>query len=150
MRPAYAGLRGRAKARPKSLPAIWSNSWRFAPESYLAPGETSIKNPAFAGLFMDGAPGEIRTPDRLVRSQVLYPTELQALDSEGAILRSFDPLCQSRLIDCHPAARPRDPGPNPFPRGRTSPSNCETADRARRLQPIYSRRTWAPTLHSTS
>ena len=25
-----------------------------------------------------GAPGEIRTPDRLVRSQVLYPTELRA------------------------------------------------------------------------
>ena len=28
---------------------------------------------------MVGAPGGIRTPDRLVRSQVLYPTELQAL-----------------------------------------------------------------------
>ena len=26
----------------------------------------------------NGAPGEIRTPDPLVRSQVLYPTELQA------------------------------------------------------------------------
>ena len=25
-----------------------------------------------------GAPGGIRTPDRLVRSQVLYPAELQA------------------------------------------------------------------------
>ena|GEM_PF-6086465 len=25
-----------------------------------------------------GAPGEIRTPDLLVRSQTLYPTELQA------------------------------------------------------------------------
>ena len=29
---------------------------------------------------MDGAPGEIRTPDRSVRSRVLYPTELQALN----------------------------------------------------------------------
>ncbi len=28
---------------------------------------------------MDGAPGEIRTPDRSVRSRVLYPAELQAL-----------------------------------------------------------------------
>jgi hypothetical protein len=27
----------------------------------------------------NGAPGEIRTPDPLVRSQVLYPTELRAL-----------------------------------------------------------------------
>ena len=26
----------------------------------------------------DGAPGEIRTPDPLVRSQVLYPAELRA------------------------------------------------------------------------
>ncbi len=26
-----------------------------------------------------GAPGETRTPDHLVRSQVLYPTELRAL-----------------------------------------------------------------------
>ena len=31
--------------------------------------ETTLKN---------GAPGEIRTPDHLVRSQVLYPAELQA------------------------------------------------------------------------
>ena len=27
----------------------------------------------------NGAPGEIRTPDHLVRSQVLYPAELRAL-----------------------------------------------------------------------
>ena len=27
---------------------------------------------------MNGAPGEIRTPDLLVRSQALYPTELRA------------------------------------------------------------------------
>ncbi len=30
---------------------------------------------------MIGAPGEIRTPDPLVRSQVLYPTELRAQTS---------------------------------------------------------------------
>src|SRR6516165_7070263 len=29
-------------------------------------------------LALYGAPGEIRTPDHLVRSQVLYPTELRA------------------------------------------------------------------------
>ena len=28
--------------------------------------------------MLNGAPGEIRTPDRLVRSQVLYPAELRA------------------------------------------------------------------------
>ena len=37
------------------------------------------KNPREAGSFVDGAPGEIRTPDHLVRSQILYPTELRAL-----------------------------------------------------------------------
>ncbi len=30
-------------------------------------------------LFVVGAPGEIRTPDQLVRSQLLYPAELRAL-----------------------------------------------------------------------
>ena len=30
-------------------------------------------------FYLYGAPGAIRTPDRLVRSQVLYPAELQAL-----------------------------------------------------------------------
>jgi hypothetical protein len=29
-------------------------------------------------LIFNGAPGEIRTPDLLVRSQTLYPTELRA------------------------------------------------------------------------
>ena len=33
----------------------------------------------FAGFLVNGTPGEIRTPDRLVRSQVLYPAELRAL-----------------------------------------------------------------------
>jgi hypothetical protein len=28
--------------------------------------------------FLFGAPGEIRTPDQLVRSQLLYPAELRA------------------------------------------------------------------------
>jgi hypothetical protein len=32
-----------------------------------------------------GAPGEIRTPDRLVRSQVLYPAELRALMKRAII-----------------------------------------------------------------
>jgi hypothetical protein len=34
-----------------------------------------------AGIFIYGAPGEIRTPDHLVRSQVLYPAELRARNS---------------------------------------------------------------------
>jgi hypothetical protein len=30
------------------------------------------------GKILDGAPGETRTPDPLVRSQMLYPAELRA------------------------------------------------------------------------
>ena len=33
--------------------------------------------------WSDGAPGRIRTSDRLVRSQVLYPTELRARNSKA-------------------------------------------------------------------
>ena len=33
-------------------------------------------------VVYDGAPGVIRTPDLLVRSQTLYPTELRARDTE--------------------------------------------------------------------
>jgi hypothetical protein len=37
------------------------------------------KGPAYLlSLVLYGAPGAIRTPDRLVRSQVLYPAELRA------------------------------------------------------------------------
>ena len=38
------------------------------------------KGPLKGAVFIDGAPGEIRTPDLLVRSQTLYPTELRARD----------------------------------------------------------------------
>ncbi len=38
-------------------------------------------------LTVYGAPGEIRTPDRLVRSQVLYPTELRAPCDRSGIMR---------------------------------------------------------------
>ena len=36
-------------------------------------------------LFRIGAPGEIRTPDPLVRSQVLYPAELRARTKRAMI-----------------------------------------------------------------
>jgi hypothetical protein len=34
---------------------------------------------------LSGAPGEIRTPDRSVRSRVLYPAELRALEKQRII-----------------------------------------------------------------
>ena len=39
-------------------------------------------------VLVSGAPGEIRTPDPLLRRQTLYPTELRA---PQLILRDFDP-----------------------------------------------------------
>jgi hypothetical protein len=42
--------------------------------------------PLAAGAEESGAPGEIRTPDPLVRSQMLYPAELRA---RAAILPKF-------------------------------------------------------------
>jgi hypothetical protein len=36
-------------------------------------------------IVMFGAPGEIRTPDPLVRSQILYPTELRARSAQARV-----------------------------------------------------------------
>ena len=50
-------------------PVNWVEPERNQKLSNLYPFDFKIKN---------GAPGGIRTPDHLVRSQVLYPAELQA------------------------------------------------------------------------
>src|SRR6185369_3790432 len=42
-----------------------------------------------AGFFVNGAPGEIRTPDTLVRSQVLYPAELRARVKDTTTFLAF-------------------------------------------------------------
>ena len=52
---------------------------------------------AVSGCFY-GAPGEIRTPDLVVRSHALYPTELRArIDSSGE--NKFS-MCPHTLYDC--------------------------------------------------
>ena len=49
-----------------------------------------------ASLYF-GAPGRIRTSDRLVRSQVLYPTELRA---RGQLqVTKYDPGIQLRQLN---------------------------------------------------
>ncbi len=56
-------------------------------------------------LTVYGAPGEIRTPDRLVRSQVLYPTELRARGTQSTyclILLHF----QRRMLKTCRVVRP--------------------------------------------
>ena len=55
-----------------SLPANLSNSYRSN-----SPVVNVYHGPKW-GLLKNGAPGEIRTPDRPVRSRVLYPAELRA------------------------------------------------------------------------
>ena len=39
-----------------------------------------IKPQLLAGVLLFGAPGEIRTPDQVVRSHLLYPAELRVLE----------------------------------------------------------------------
>jgi hypothetical protein len=59
---------------------------------------SSIKKPTVkVGFFMDGAPGEIRTPDRSVRSRVLYPAELQALNLKAGF---YGLLCEFASLFC--------------------------------------------------
>ena len=143
----FAVLRGRAKARPKSLPAILSNSRGYAPESHLAPNKTPLKKPPYGGFLNGGAPGEIRTPDRLVRSQVLYPTELQALDSLAdfkGIQTHFQssPLVPGEIAKYIPVLRPYA-RPSVALRGRPagvqnrSRRFCRTPDRLVRSQVLY-------------
>ena len=53
--------------------------WLLQVQGATLPKNTHKKTAGQGLLFRcNGAPGEIRTPDRLVRSQVLYPTELRA------------------------------------------------------------------------
>ena len=75
-------------------------------------------------LFLgDGAPGEIRTPDHLVRSQVLYPTELRAL--EVAYYLDATTACQEIRFICI-WRRERDSNPrwafDPYALSRGAPS----------------------------
>jgi hypothetical protein len=48
-------------------------SSRFKPESVI----TSLRNKLRIGGISSGVPGGIRTPNLLIRSQLLYPVELQ-------------------------------------------------------------------------
>lgn len=60
-------------ARSRPLPAGGSNLGRYDPTPN-SPDTKALGRRA----FVSGAPGRIRTSDHLVRSQVLYPTELRA------------------------------------------------------------------------
>lgn len=70
-----------------------------------------------------GAPGEIRTPDRLVRSQVLYPAELRAR-CEGARLFGFRAIASTLFLNFSSVRR----------QGRLGAA-CEQAARSRPARP---------------
>ena len=81
----------------------------------LNPVKTAAGSQPIDAEEPSGAPGETRTPDLLVRSQPLYPTELRAryghympaLANARPSVRNLPELC------------PRDMFPNPFSRSKT-------------------------------
>ena len=77
------GPNGKAVAQNACVLSNWGVRTKFS-------DRTHIKKPAQGGFLMCGAPGEIRTPDHLVRSQVLYPAELRAHCCEGGTI----PKCE--------------------------------------------------------
>ena len=72
------------------------------------PGPSMTKGPQGALGHGYGAPGEIRTPDRLVRSQVLYPAELRARisDSRGLYSTGKQQKKHQNDIICQPTRGP--------------------------------------------
>ena len=56
--------------------------------AFVGANQSAKKRPPRTGMAFDlfGAPGEIRTPDRSVRSRVLYPAELRAHMRQRIIL----------------------------------------------------------------
>ena len=66
---------------PPCLNLVLTTGFKRVASAKVSPigSETNKGLGAISQAFiLSGAPGEIRTPDPLVRSQVLYPTELRA------------------------------------------------------------------------
>ena len=80
MQRALRALALRARfAHGKVASCYFSRTPAFGVGVFFALRELPIKKPtAYAMSFFIGDPGEIRTPDQLVRSQLLYPTELRS------------------------------------------------------------------------
>ncbi len=115
----------------KSLPAILSNSADHNVGSSNVSGRLKQKAHLSVG-FSYGAPGEIRTPDHLVRSQVLYPAELRARvklqQSQSSPSLALPPARPQRCASCfacgpgHPSWVPvRSYRSEPLPRVHRAP-----------------------------
>ena len=66
---------------------IWGGWWDLNPRVPEPQSGALTASPQPPCQYWNGAPGEIRTPDNLLRRQMLYPTELQA-PNNGIPLRS--------------------------------------------------------------
>jgi hypothetical protein len=60
------------------------STWEACPRPRKLEKERSPGRTAWAP-FLTGTPGGIRTPDLRIRSPLLYPTELQALERSGRV-----------------------------------------------------------------
>ena len=77
----------------------------MANEAWLARNKKGLQAMNLQAFGNNGAPGEIRTPDHLVRSQVLYPAELRA--HQGAYYRRWGILRQpENRTDTFPHVHP--------------------------------------------
>ena len=103
LRPAAFALRVRVADATRFKPAspACRTGYDFVGSSNLGVIASIKKGPMKGPFLIDGAPGEIRTPDRSVRSRVLYPAELRARawNARPRIMRSRPSLCQEQLME---------------------------------------------------
>jgi len=94
------------------LPTFWFVAKRSIQLSY---GRTKHGSPFTKNLHLknhawlrwrlnNGAPGEIRTPDPLVRSQILYPAELRAHINNFFIVPNFPLLRNTQKLPANTSA----------------------------------------------
>ena len=101
-------------ARPERWASLRSACRRASPSSDRTleiecnPELKKKKGPRWGPFIFFGAPGEIRTPDRSVRSRVLYPAELRAhclLSRRWPLLRGWDPRRGAHSTDPNPSGK---------------------------------------------
>ena len=81
-------IRGRAgegerEAQAPAFPSSLATAGEGRREGRGTQGKKKADKVNLSAFLTSGAPGEIRTPDRLVRSQVLYPAELRAREERN-------------------------------------------------------------------
>ena len=117
---------------PAGQPAAVQNAPRFVElGSSFDPDTTNKKGPSCEDPSLFGAPGEIRTPDQVVRSHLLYPAELRVRAGREYIevVRDGHPKNSRRLLT--PPPRPAPPHSPDWPSAER-PAGSSGPNRARR------------------